>query len=137
MVVVDTSAWIEWLVGSPTADRIRPHLPEQNDWIVPTLVQLELAKWLTREVGEGQADHVIAFTQICRVVDLSSEIALTAAEACRLYKLATADAVIFATAQKQGAMLLTCDAHFNGLPNVTLILKSSTTESDRSPIRKG
>ena len=41
----------------------------------------------------------------------------------RAHKLATADAVIFATAQQRGATLLTCDAHFQGLPGVTLIEK--------------
>ena len=123
MILVDTSAWIEWLIGSPTGEKLSEHLPEQAEWLVPTMVQLELAKWLTREVGEDKADQVIAFTQVCHVVPLDTEIALAAAEACREHKLATADAIIFATARAQGAMLLTCDAHFEGLPGVTLIEK--------------
>jgi predicted nucleic acid-binding protein len=123
MVLVDTSAWIEWLIASRTADRLAEHMPEQADWLVPTMVQLELAKWLTRELGEEKADQVIAFTQVCQVVPLDTEIALTAAEACRLHKLATADAIIFATARQRGATLLTCDGHFAGLPGVTLVDK--------------
>ncbi|MDP1669655.1 type II toxin-antitoxin system VapC family toxin [Phaeovulum sp.] len=123
MVLVDTSAWIEWLIGSPTGDRLTEHLPEQAEWLVPTMVQLELAKWLTREVGEDKADQVIAFTQVCTVVPLDTEIALASAEACRGHKLATADAIIFATARTRGAALLTCDAHFGGLPGVMLIAK--------------
>ncbi|RBO52952.1 VapC toxin family PIN domain ribonuclease [Rhodovulum sp. BSW8] len=123
MILVDTSAWIEWLIGSPTGEKLSEHLPEQGEWLVPTMVQLELAKWLTREVGEDKADQVIAFTQVCHVVPLDTEIALAAAESCREHKLATADAIIFATARAQGAMLLTCDAHFEGLPGVTLIEK--------------
>lgn len=123
MVLVDTSAWIEWLIGSPTAEKLSGHLPDQADWLVPTMVQLELAKWLTREVGEDRADQVIAFTQVCQVVPLDTEIALAAAEACREHKLATADAVMFATARLRGATLLTCDKHFEGLPGVTLIEK--------------
>lgn len=125
MVLVDTSAWIEWLIASPTADRLAEHMPEQAEWLVPTMVQLELAKWLTRELGEEKADQVIAFTQVCQVVPLDTEIALAAAEACRNHKLATADAIIFATARQRGATLLTCDAHFAGLPGVTLIDKAS------------
>lgn len=123
MILVDTSAWIEWLLGSPTWDRVAEHLPEQADWLVPTMVQLELAKWLTREVGEDKADQVIAFTQVCQVVPLDTEIALAAADACREHKLATADAIIFATARTRGAKLVTCDGHFEGLPGVTLIEK--------------
>ena len=101
MILVDTSAWIEWLIGSPIADRISEHLPGQDTWLVPSMVQLELAKWLTREVGEDKADQAIAFTQVCQVVPLDTEIALAAAEACRTHRLATADAVIFATALKK------------------------------------
>jgi predicted nucleic acid-binding protein len=123
MILVDTSAWIEWLIGSPTGDKLAEHLPEQADWLVPTMVQLELAKWLTREVGEDKADQVIAFTQVCQVVALDTEIALAAAQACRDHKLATADAIMFATARTKGAKLLTCDTHFDGLPEVTLIEK--------------
>jgi len=123
MVLIDTSAFIEWLIGSPTGEKVEAHLPEQSDWLVPTMVQLELAKWLTREVGEDKADQVIAFTQVCRVVPLDTETALAAADACREHKLATADAIIFATARRHGAKLVTCDTHFEGLPGVTLIKK--------------
>lgn len=122
MVLVDTSAWIEWLIGSPTGEKVAEYLPEQADWLVPTMVQLELAKWLTREVDEDKADQVIAFTQVCKV-PLDTEIALAAAEACREHKLATADAIIFSTARAHDAALLTCDKHFESLSFVTLIEK--------------
>ena len=125
MVLVDTSAWIEWLIGSATGEALSERLPEQSDWLVPTMVQLELAKWLTREVGEDKADQVIAFTQVCQLVPLDTEIALAAADACRTHKLATADAIIFATAQARGATLLTCDAHFEGLPGVDFMPKAN------------
>jgi predicted nucleic acid-binding protein len=125
MVLVDTSAWIEWLIGSPTGEALSERLPQQSDWLVPTMVQLELAKWTTREVGEDKADQVIAFTQVCQVVPLDTEIALAAADACRMHKLATADAIIFATARARGATLLTCDAHFEGLPGVDFMPKTN------------
>ena len=126
MRLVDTSAWIEWLIGRSTGEKVAEHLPEQAYWLVPTMVQLELAKWLTREVGEDKADQVIAFTQVCEVVPLDTEIAVVAAEACRDHKLATADAIIFATARAHDAALLTCDRHFDGLPGVDLIEKIKT-----------
>ncbi|MFC6639786.1 PIN domain-containing protein [Sulfitobacter sp. JBTF-M27] len=126
MILVDTSAWIEWLIGSVTGEKLIDHLPDQSDWLVPTIIQLELAKWLTREVGEDKADQVIAFTQVCEVIPLDTEISLAAAEACRAHRLATADAIIFATAQTRRASVLTCDAHFSGLPGVTLIQKAES-----------
>jgi hypothetical protein len=38
MVLVDTSAWIEWLIGTATGDRVVAELPEPTDWLVPTIV---------------------------------------------------------------------------------------------------
>ena len=58
MRVVDTSAWIEWLAGSPLRARLALEIPERTRCLVPTIVQLELAKWLIRESGEAQADLV-------------------------------------------------------------------------------
>ncbi len=124
MRLVDTSAWIEWLIGSPVGSALAQQLPERTQWLVPTIVQLELAKWLTREIGEDKADQVIAFTQTCIVVDLDTSIALSAADLCARRKLATADAIVYATALAQGADLLTCDRHFEKLPSVRFVPKS-------------
>ena len=125
MRLVDTSAWIEWLVGSPTGERVAPMLPEQVDWLTPTMVQLELAKWLAREAGEDRMDQIIAFSQLCNISLLDTEIALSAAEICQRHRLATADAIVYATALKHGADLLTCDANFDGLPGVVYVPKAS------------
>ncbi len=122
--VIDTSAWIEWLIDGPLRKKLTKEIPDKAECIVPTIVQLELAKWLTREVGEGQADQMIAYTQKCVVAPLDTRTALRAAELCRQHKLATADAVVYATAVENGAELLTCDAHFEGLPNVVFVRKS-------------
>ena len=125
MLVVDTSAWIEWLVGSPLGKKLGKEIPDKSECIVPTLVQLELSKWLVRELGDEQADQVIAYTQKCVVIPMDTRIALLAAEMHRQYKLATADAIVYATAQEHGANVLTCDAHFEKLPRVAYFRKSA------------
>lgn len=124
LCVVDTSAWIEWLIDSPTGKKIGSYFPIQTHCIVPTIVQLELAKWMLREVGDDEADQVLAYTQKCQVVSLDTTIALLAASLHREHKLATADAIVYATAQHKGAQLITCDAHFAKLPFVTYHVKS-------------
>ena len=121
--VVDTSAWIEWLMASVLGKRLGKEIPEKSRCLVPTMVQLELAKWLTREVGEEEADQVIAYTQKCLVVPLDTRLALLAAELHRTHRLATADAVVYATARDAEVDLLTCDARFEGLPGVLLFAK--------------
>ena len=122
--VIDTSAWIEWLIASPLGRKLDREIPSKEGCIVPTIVQLELSKWLTREVGEDEADQMIAYMQKCRVVALDTAIALLAAEMHRQYKLTTADAIVYATARSHGADLVTCDAHFKGLPDIALFAKA-------------
>jgi predicted nucleic acid-binding protein len=121
--VVDTSAWIEWLVRGDEPGwgaTLAKDFPARALCVVPTLVQLELSKWLVRELGEQRADDVLAYTLKCVVVPLDTRIALLAADLHRAHRLATADAIVYATAQDRGARLLTCDAHFDGLPGVQL-----------------
>ncbi len=124
MRLVDTSAWIEWLIGSRGGAAVANELPERGKWLVPTIVQLELAKWLAREAGEDKADQVIAFTETCVVADLDTAIALSATDLCAQHKLATADAIVYATALAHGADLLTCDRHFDGLRGVLFVPKA-------------
>lgn len=123
MCVVDTSAWIEWLIGSPLKAQLTLLIPNQDNCIVPTIVQLELAKWLLREKGEVEADLMIAYTQKCVVTSLDTTIALNAANLHQQYKLATADAIVYATALHLQADLLTCDAHFKDLSHVIYLPK--------------
>lgn len=123
MRTVNNSAWIESLIGSNTGTSLASQIPEAADCIVPTIVQLELSKWLFRERGEETADRFLAFTMTCHIVPLDTAIALLAAECARKLKLATADAIVYATAQHSGTELLTCDAHFEGLPGVILAKK--------------
>lgn len=123
MRLVDTSAWIEWLTGSSLGIALAAEFPDRAQWLVPTLVQLELAKWLTREVGEDKTDRVTAFTETCIVADLDTATALSAAELCARHKLSTADAIIYATALAHDADLLTCDRHFENLPRVRFVPK--------------
>lgn len=123
MRLVDTSAWIEWVIDSPIAGALAGEIPAQQDCLVPTIVQHELRKWFLRERGEEMADRVTAFTELCVVVPLDTRLALAAADIAREHGLATADAVIYASARAAGAELVTCDAHFAGLPGVMLFPK--------------
>ena len=118
MRVIDTSAWIEFLLDSETGQKIGAEMPRRDDWIVPTIVQFELAKWLAREVSEDISEAVLADTTKCVVVPLDTPLALRAAQISHSRKLATADALVYATAQALDADLITCDTHFKDLPGV-------------------
>lgn len=125
MRVVDTLVWIEWFIGSTTGRDAAHQIPARDALLVPTIVQIELAKWLWRELGEDAIDPVLAYTQKCLVVPLDTRIALRAVELHRLHHLAMADAIVYATAREANAELLTCDAHFEHLPGVLFHRKTA------------
>ena len=125
MRVVETSAWLEWLSDSALGRRVGLELPQTRVWIVPTIVQYELARCLTREVSEDAADDTIAFSTECVVTSLSTRLAVQAAEIAKDHALAMADAIIYATTVAMGADLLTCDAHFAKLPRVVYVANGS------------
>jgi predicted nucleic acid-binding protein len=123
MRVVDTSAWLEWLSDSALGRKVGLELPSTEAWIVPTIVQYELARCLTREVSEDAADDTIAFSTECVVTSLSTRLAVQAAEIAKDHRLAMADAIIYATAVAMDGDLLTCEAHFAKLPRVVYVAK--------------
>ncbi len=118
MLVLDTSAWIEMLLGSKSGIIFNQRMTAASEIIVPTIVQLELAKWALREDGEQKAQELVAYTSGFSVVPLDTAIASLAALCAGNHKLHTTDAIIYATAQMHDAPLLTSDAHFKGLPGV-------------------
>ena len=127
MRVVDTSAWIECLRGSDLGRLLANELPAPAEWLVPTIVQMELAKWALRESGAEKAKDIVVFTSTgYTVIPLDTAIAAFAAELGARHKLAMTDAIIYATAQLQDADLLTCDRHFEGLAGVLYLPKPTT-----------
>ncbi len=118
MVVADTCVWVEWIVGSALGKRFAPVFAAARDLLVPTLIQHELYKWCLRELSEEQAEAVVAGTRLGRVIPLDESIALHAAALARAHRLATADAIVYATANLYDARLVTIDRHFKGLAGV-------------------
>ena len=125
MRVVDTSAWIEWILGSETRESVDNELPPDDQWVVPTIVQYELARWLTREVSAAVAASTIAFSTELVVKFLDTEVATKPVDYANRYGLAMANSIIYATAIDTGADLLTCDAHFAELPQVVYFAKGA------------
>jgi predicted nucleic acid-binding protein len=123
-VLVDTCGWIEWLTDGPLASGFEPALSaDDGQLIVPTIVQFELYKWVLREADRRRALAAVALTGRGGVIPLTSDLALHAGDLAVEHRLPLADAVVYATARSSGADLLTCDAHFEGLPGVEYLKK--------------
>ena len=124
MHVIDTSLWIEDLVGSALGQKVKIEIAQIEKNVVPTLVQHELFKWLCRNRSREDAENVIAFTMTCQVVPLDTGLAIRASDLAREFRLHASDAIIYATALETGSALITCDAHFSSLPDVLYFPKT-------------
>lgn len=118
MKVLDSSIWIEFYRGSKLGLEYLEMLSVPADILVPTIVQHEVFKWLARVRTVEDANHAMTLMADCTIIDLTTAIAVFAADLSLKYKLHTTDAIIFATAQMYEATLHSCDAHFKDLPGV-------------------
>jgi len=123
LIVLDSSAWLEFFGDGRYADEFAARLKQPTNILTPTVVIYEVYKWIKRERSEEEAVHAIATMRKTRVVDLSEEIALTAADLSLAHKLPMADAFVLATARSQGAQLLTTDSDFAAIDSVTVYPK--------------
>ncbi len=124
MIVVDSSGWIEFFTGGPNARRYGRYLKRPAELVTPTLVLYEVYKLVKRERTEEEALLAVAQMQKTRLVALSESLALAAADASLEFRIAMADAIVYATAQAEGAELVTEDRDLRGLPGVTYLPKA-------------
>jgi predicted nucleic acid-binding protein len=112
MNVVDSSAWLSYFADDGNADAFSRPIEKISELLVPSIAITEVFKNVLRQRGEEAALIVTAHMKQGRVG--------------LLHKLPLADSIIFATAQKYGAVLWTQDNDFEGLENVRYIAKKST-----------
>jgi predicted nucleic acid-binding protein len=119
--LVDSSGWLEFFIDGPLAGRYEAYLSDPSDIVTPTIVLYEVYKKIKRERSEELALVAAAQIQRTRMAPLTETLALTAADVSLQYRLAMADAVVYATAILHGAEMVTSDADFENLPNVTFL----------------
>lgn len=129
MKLIDSCVWAEVLAGTPTGQAFKPLLPQPGELLVSTLVLYEVSKWLNRNSNPQAADVALVTLQSGSVVEPDTNIALHAAELSATYQLHAMDALIYATALEHDAQLVTCDAHFEGLPQVDYQPKINATKN--------
>lgn len=118
MNILDSSAWIEFFVGGKHAKNFQNVITTNGKLIVPTIVIYEVYKKIMRERDDKTALQYVGTMKIGNVVDLDLELSILAASLSKEHKLAMADSIILATAQRHNATVWTLDTDFKGLPNV-------------------
>jgi predicted nucleic acid-binding protein len=120
-VVIDSSGWLEYITEDVKADLFAPYFENDIQVLVPVVVLYEVRKVLLRADPKSNVQTFESEALRRVVIDIDEHIALSAATVSLNYKLAMADALIYAMAQRFRVRLITSDAHFDKVPGVTIL----------------
>nr|MDO8099698.1 type II toxin-antitoxin system VapC family toxin [Candidatus Njordarchaeota archaeon] len=123
MILLDSYGWIEYLADGKLATRYHKYVEQANEenTITPTIVIYEVYKKIKQEKGEELALEVYAQLAKTKVVPLSGELSIMAADVAMKFGLGMADAIVYASAKSEKAKLVTGDRHFKGFEDVEFI----------------
>lgn len=127
MIVIDSSGWIEFFADGPHAEEFATRLRQPANVVTPTVAIYEVYKWIKRERSEDEAMNAVATMKKTRVVDLTEEIALIAADLSLAHGLAMADSMMLAFAYANHAELVTTDSGFEKVSGVTVFSKKRSS----------
>ena len=129
--VIDTYAWVEYLVGSKAGSKAKVYI-ESGKALTPSIVLTELRKWFLREIEAHRRTeremqrHFDFVDSVTEIVPLDNALAVSAGETDfvmkkRIRGWPIADSVIYATAKTRAAEVVTGDPHFKGLEDTLFI----------------
>ena len=121
MNIVDSSGWLEYFASGLNAEFFSEPIEETKDLLVPTISLYEVFKRILQQRGETEALKAVAFMQSGVIVDLTSTIALHAANISIGLKIPMADSVMLASAREKDAILWTQDSDFEDLEGVRYV----------------
>jgi predicted nucleic acid-binding protein len=81
----------------------------------------EVYKVIRRDISEERAVEAVSAMRRAEIVAVDESLALEAADVSLELGLAMADSLVYATAARFGATLVTADTDFEGLPGVVVI----------------
>ncbi len=118
MIILDSSAWLEYFAGTGNGDIFAEYAEDFDNLVVPTICIYEVYKRILIQRDELSAQIAIDFMKNGKVIDINSEVAMTAAQHSHKLKLPMADSLIFATGLIYNSKIVTQDVDFKGLENV-------------------
>lgn len=124
--ILDSSAWIEILDDGPNTEHFRPILLKLPHLIIPSIILTEIRKFILRKRGQAKADAVTRSLNSGFVIELSADLARSAADLGHRHQLPLADSIIYATTLATKATLWTQDADFKDLPQVNYFPKKKS-----------
>jgi len=122
--IIDSYGWIEYFSEGKYAKEYAEYIENANpqNFISPTIVLYEVYKKILSVYNEEKAMEAAAHIKYAtQLIDLSDNLAISAAETSLKQKLPMADAIILTTAKNYNAKVITGDNHFKGLDSVIFI----------------
>ena len=124
LFVIDTFAWIEYFIGSKRGEKVMEFI-ETKKSITPTIVIAELCAKYSKD-GE-KFDEKIKFVMHCtNLANLDYSIAESSGrihteQRKKIKDFGIVDSVVYATALKVNAKVVTGDPHFNNIKESIII----------------
>lgn len=118
MNLVDTSGWIEYFFAEANSVFFTNPIEDTDALLVPVICLYEVFKKVNIVADEVRALQAVAQMKQGLIVDITEDVALSAALISLKHKLPMADSLIYATARAHEAILWTQDEHFRNLPGV-------------------
>ena len=113
MILIDSYGWLEYFLKGPLADKYARYIEEANEenCITPSIVVFEVYKKIRKLKDEQSALEAYAQIARTRIIELTAQLALEAAEISLTSNLGMADSMIVTTAKNYGAQIVTSDKH--------------------------
>lgn len=126
-VLIDSWAWIEYFKGSAAGEEVKELLENSQDKVIVSAVNIaEVYNSFLRDHSPPDNKRYAeasrkAIKQRSYVYEVDEEIAVDSAKIKHEKKWGLGDSIIYATAKREGAKVLTGDPHFRGLKDVIFL----------------
>jgi len=121
LILVDSSGWVEYLADRPRADAFAPYIEGREALLASAIQVYEIYKVIRRDLSEERAVEAVSALHRATIDPVDASLALEAADLSVAHRLAMADALIYATARRRAARVVTLDTDFEGLPEAIVI----------------
>ena len=123
IVLIDSWAWVEFFAGTRIGERVRTFVMDEDQVIIISSINLaEIYRLALDRFDEQTAEkRRRAMISRCYLIPVDEEIAVHGARLWHKRDWGLGDALIYATAIREGAQVLTGDPHFKGLNDVIFL----------------
>jgi predicted nucleic acid-binding protein len=123
IVLIDSWAWVEFFAGSKTGETVKTYVMDEDQDVIISSINLGEIYRITLDRFDEQTAEKRRRSMIsrCYLVSVDEEIAIIGAKIRHERDWSLGDAIIYATAVREGAKFLTGDPHFKGLKDVIFL----------------